>query len=126
MPGAKSADDTADEEHLARMVHDMRVLSQRHLSLFVRSGPKWLPAAVRAGNTAIVDVLLRHGADVHALNDQALRLAAAYGRTATAEVLLRYGADVNAGDYCPVQLAARSGHIETVERLLQHGGRFPS
>ena len=45
---------------------------------------------------ATVEVLLAHGADVHAGNDAALRFASQFGHAAVVEVLLAHGADEEA------------------------------
>lgn len=48
---------------------------------------------LRYGHKDVVELLLNHGADVHACNDQALRWAAENGHTQTVSLLLEHGAD---------------------------------
>jgi len=46
-------------------------------------------------NIEMVKVCLKHGADVHADDDRALRWAAHYGYTEIVKLLLDHGADIN-------------------------------
>ena len=73
------------------------------------------------GEVAIVEVLLAHGADVHAADDVALRDASRYGRAAVVEVLLAHGADVHALNDAALVNATYNGHLAIVEALLAHG-----
>jgi hypothetical protein len=68
-----------------------------------------------------VELLLERGADVHAEDDEALRLAAKMGMKQVVELLLQHGADVHAEDDEALRLAARKGIYQVVELLLQHG-----
>jgi ankyrin repeat protein len=79
-----------------------------------------LIAAASNGNTATVQTLLAHGADVHARNDHALRRAADTGHTETVKVLLAAGADIHAIDDQALRWAAEGGCTETVNLLLAH------
>jgi NAD(P)-dependent dehydrogenase (short-subunit alcohol dehydrogenase family) len=86
----------------------------------------WLCTAAGGGHAATVEVLLRHGANVHALEDRALRWAAGKGHSATVELLLlAHGADVRALNDEALCRAARDGHSATVEALLAHGADAP-
>jgi ankyrin repeat protein len=45
-------------------------------------------------NLAVVECLISHGADIHALDDRALKFAGINGRTDIVELLIKYGCDV--------------------------------
>jgi hypothetical protein len=80
-----------------------------------------LRLATACGHAALVTVLLEHGADVHALNDDALRVASTNGFANIVLVLLKYGADVHAYNDDALVSASEHGHLVTVELLLAHG-----
>lgn len=64
-----------------------------------------------------VELLLSEGADVHAQDDEALRLASYEGHEETVELLLAYGADVNAQDSATLRFVAKGGYFSTVKTL---------
>jgi ankyrin repeat protein len=90
---------------------------------------KWQPIheAASAGSPQIVQLLLDHGADLHAFdpNQQtALHLAAERGHVEVLEVLLDRGANVDAQGMfwqSPLYEAAAAGHAGAVELLLDRG-----
>jgi Ankyrin repeats (3 copies)/Ankyrin repeat len=58
----------------------------------------------------------------HTPTDQALIWAAKFGRTAVVEVLLDHGADITAReDLMPLHWAAAFGHLDTIDALLARG-----
>ena len=75
------------------------------------------------GQTALVEVLLELGADVHAKDENgqtALMIATAEGHPETVAALLDAGADVNVEDKnggTALMIAERNGHTEMVELL---------
>lgn len=75
----------------------------------------------------IVALLLNHGADVGAKDNDAL-VSACDGCddevTGVVGVLLAYGADLHVRDDLPLKMAASDGNEETVEMLLQHGANI--
>ncbi|MEW5851213.1 MAG: ankyrin repeat domain-containing protein [Myxococcota bacterium] len=81
------------------------------------------------GRAAVAEVLLQHGADVHAvarnpMQVQPLHSAASAGHRAVMEVLLKAGANVNArqqAGWTPLQARALHGDVEGVRLLLRHG-----
>eukprot|EP00854_Cymbomonas_tetramitiformis_P002592 gene2592-3345_t len=83
--------------------------------------------AALEGYTAIVELLLENGADLHCrdrFGDPALNSAIKEDRLATVETLLKAGAQVNGdrGDSArPLNLAARFGSIPVLEALVQAG-----
>ena len=54
--------------------------------------------ASRDGSLKLVKLALKHGADVHAEDNAALRSASYYRHPATVKLLLKHGADVQAMD----------------------------
>jgi hypothetical protein len=73
------------------------------------------------GDTMTLFELLHNGANLHAQNDLALRLAAKHGHTDAVRILLNDGADVHAANDTALKWAARAGHVETVYVLVEHG-----
>lgn len=78
------------------------------------------------GDTGAVQRLLAKGADVHFMNDWALRRAAEHGHTEVVKVLLAAGANVHADNVfghtdVALRLAAYHDHTETVKVLLAAG-----
>jgi hypothetical protein len=80
--------------------------------------------AATEGDTETVRTLLAAGAQVHELNDLALRCAAQSGHTDTVKVLLAAGANMHAGNDYALCLAALCGHTETVKALLAAGANM--
>jgi ankyrin repeat protein len=91
--------------------------------------------AAITGQTDIVKLLLKKGADVDAKNPHngtPLHLACLYGHFEIAELLINQGADLNAwyghpsfvGDYgSPLDCACLSNHFEVVKVLIKHGAK---
>jgi hypothetical protein len=77
--------------------------------------------AATQGDTGMVRTLLADGANVHAWEDYALRLAAENGHTETVKALLACDADVHALEDYAVRWAAYFAHTETVQVLLAAG-----
>ncbi len=91
----------------------------------------WTPLHLACffGHKSCAEILLAHGADVHARSRNDMQNtplhAAAAGRSRDAvAVLLAHGADVNArqhGGWTALHAAAQNGDVETVTLLLAHG-----
>ncbi len=83
------------------------------------------------GHQAVVELLLRVGAEVDSPSKNAMRVrplhsAIANRRTAIAKLLIEHGADVNstqADDFTPLHEAAQNGLLEVTEWLLDRGAR---
>jgi ankyrin repeat protein len=79
--------------------------------------------------TKLVEILLDHGAEINAANEEkitVLHIAAWEGNEAVLRVLLNRGADVNAGmkdNSTPLDLAVEAGHEAAVKTLLDNGAR---
>jgi hypothetical protein len=86
-----------------------------------------LHVASRHGNVEIAQLLLEHGANVKAQDDDEctpLLLASQCGHVEVALILLDHGADTEARDYMgrvPLLLGLEYGHVEVVQILLEHG-----
>jgi ankyrin repeat protein len=76
--------------------------------------------ASESGHTEVVHLLLNAGANVHAINNYAIRLASSNGYTGVVQLLLNVGAKVHAGDDEAIRWARRNGHTEIVHLLLAH------
>ncbi|UYV66639.1 TNKS2, partial [Cordylochernes scorpioides] len=76
---------------------------------------------------SVVEILLRHGGDVHAKDKGGLvplHNACSYGHYEVAELLVRSGGPVNAADlwkFTPLHEAAAKGKADIVKLLLRHG-----
>ncbi len=83
--------------------------------------------AVQRDDAAMVELLLRAGADARAANRygvQPLPIAAVNGNAAILALLIEAGADPNAGlspDEAPLMTAARTGKVDALKVLIAHG-----
>ena len=73
------------------------------------------------GHATVVELLLKSGANVHALDDRALRWASQHGHATVVELLLQAGANVHACDDESLRWASENGHATVVELLLKSG-----
>ena len=86
-----------------------------------------LHVSLRRGNADIARLLLEHGADGKAQNDNGrtpLLLSSGYGHVEVAQMLLEQGADTETRDHrgkSPLERASMEGHVEVVRLLLKHG-----
>jgi ankyrin repeat protein len=86
--------------------------------------------AATNGNAAMLDLLLKAGADPNAAQSEgetALMTAARTGVAAAVKTLLAYGADVNATEswrgQTALMWAAAEGHAEAIQELLEAGAQ---
>ena len=84
--------------------------------------------AVRNDDAALIELLLRHGADVDGgdlRGHPALLIACARGDRRMVTLLLDRGADVNGArpDYSPLRIAAGNNRVDVVRDLLARGAR---
>lgn len=84
--------------------------------------PNILIKSVQNGDIWLIKQLLEAGADVHAENDYALRLASENGYTEVVELLLEAGADVHAQNDYALRWASTNGHTEIIRLLVNYGG----
>jgi ankyrin repeat protein len=88
------------------------------------AGTPLLVLAVKQGDPAMVEMLIRSGADVDASNGSPLLWAAQNGREDMVRLLLDKGADINRGDNTyktPLAYAKEAGHTAIVDLLLARG-----
>jgi len=78
-------------------------------------------SAAQNGSNDKVTAALKDGADIHAKQDYALRLAAGNGHLETLELLLDHGADIHANQDEAIYWAAQWGKLEAVRFLLDRG-----
>ena len=78
-------------------------------------------AIIHEGSTPFVEPLLRHGADVHHNNDEALRMASSVASTDVVQRLIDAGADVTALDNQALCNAANDVNAPMVLVLLKNG-----
>jgi hypothetical protein len=110
------------------VLHGPLISLEDFIPLAVKAGADvhaWNDEALRLasyyGHVAVVECLLKAGADVHAGEDQALRYASENGHVAAVECLLKAGANVHAQEDYALQWASRNGHVAVVECLLKAG-----
>ena len=93
--------------------------------LYKKSTP--LHRASARGHMDAVRILLEHGADVTAQNEDGstpLHWASRRGRVEVVHILLKHGADATAQDKnksTPLHMASSGGHVDSVRVLLEHG-----
>ena len=91
--------------------------------------PLIIASCMRRDDTDVLEVLLRHGADVQAAgNDgwQAIHRAAFGGSKKAISLLISHGASVNAQTLeglTPADIAESEGHTDVVEVLTKHGSK---
>jgi ankyrin repeat protein len=99
---------------------DKRALVERDYE-----GTPVLVLAVKQGNLAMVETLIRSGADANIAGENPLLWAARNGREDIARLLLDKGANVNQGDQAfktPLAYAKEAGHATIANLLSARGG----
>ncbi|XP_045619133.1 serine/threonine-protein phosphatase 6 regulatory ankyrin repeat subunit B [Procambarus clarkii] len=110
---------------LARILCDFN--ASLELPTRLHEGCTAMHLATRAGNEAMVLLLVAMGARVDAKDDRGrtpLHFAAEAGHNDIVDLLLSYGAPVDVKDaagHTPVLYAAREGHTHTLKTLIDHG-----
>lgn len=126
-PDVFEASALGDLEALRRLVNGDRAL----VNAFAADGFYPLGLAAYFGHPAVVEFLLKSGADVHlaARNAQkvtALHAGASRGGAEIVKLLLEAGADPNVKQergFVPLHSAAANGNAAVVELLVKHGAR---
>ncbi|GAB1607428.1 transient receptor potential cation channel subfamily A member 1 homolog [Argonauta hians] len=119
----------SEENHenvLKKLVEYPGMKDQIHVS--DQYGNRPLHVAAREGYTAIVMILLNHGADIMACNDDeesAIHLAAKHGRTNVVRALVKAEKSVvkseDEDSNTPLHIAAINGHDKVGEILIEFG-----
>jgi uncharacterized protein len=126
-PDVFEASALGDFETLQRLVNSDRAL----VNAFAADGFYPLGLSAYFGHPAIVEFLLKNGADVKlaARNAQkvtALHAGASQGGAEIVKMLLEAGADPNVKQergFVPLHSVAANGNVAVVELLLKHGAR---
>lgn len=77
--------------------------------------------ACEVGDFDKVRNYISQGADIHAMGDNALRVASENGHLNIVKFLIKSGADVNARSGYPLSRAAGNGHLHVAQILIDHG-----
>lgn len=72
-------------------------------------------------NVEVMKYLIKHGADVHADNDYAIRYSAINGYLEVVKYLIEHGADVHADNDFALRCSVEMGNLEVVKYLLEQG-----
>lgn len=72
----------------------------------------------------ILDYLVKHGANIHAGDDRALKLAASKGYAGTVMYLVEHGANINPKDSSVLREAVTGGYFDLVRYLVEHGANI--
>jgi ankyrin repeat protein len=71
------------------------------------------------GHLNVVQLLLDHGADIHAQNDAALRWSVSNGHLDVVHLLLDHGADIHALNDDALCWSAQGGYLNIVKLFLK-------
>ena len=71
-----------------------------------------------------IDIAIKHGADIHTNNDEALLRASYHGHLDVVKCLISNGADVHAENDNALINASSNGHLDVVEYLILHGANI--
>ena len=82
---------------------------------------KLLIDACKEGNLQNVKLAISQGADIHAENDRAVRLASYNGHLAVVKYLVSQSADIHADNDGAVRWAMENGHLDVVQYLVSQG-----
>ena len=73
------------------------------------------------GHLEVVKYLVEHGAYIHEYDDQAFRHAAQYGHLDVVKYLVEHGVDINVEQDYAFEWAASKGHLDVVKYLVEQG-----
>ena len=72
-----------------------------------------------------MQVLIEHGADVHADDDAALQFACDGGHVNLVKLLIQHGANVQARSNAAVQNIHRNPYVSILQLLIKNGAQMP-
>ncbi len=91
------------------------LLSPEHIDAALLISATW-------GHLHVVQYLIEDaGADIHACDDLALRMAACYNELVVVKYLVEHGADLHINNEFALQCSAERGHVLVVQYLVEHG-----
>ena len=79
---------------------------------------KQLIHAATNGNLKIIKYLVEQGADIHADNDYALRLASSYGKLEIIKYLVEKGSNIYMNNNSALRRASQSNQLEIIQYFL--------
>ena len=82
---------------------------------------KQLIKVSKKGDLTKVKELIENAADIHANNDESLRLSAENGHIDIVKYLVENGADIHADDDGALRNSACCGHFDIVKYLVENG-----
>ena len=86
---------------------------------------KMMIEMTKQGNIRGVEYFLTEkGADIHALNDYALRWASKNGHLEVVKYLISNNANIHANDDLALRVASENGHLEVVKYLVTNGANI--
>jgi len=74
--------------------------------------------ALIKGHLDIVQLLIKNGTDINALNNRAVKIASRYGQWKIVKVLIDSGADIHIDNDCALRYASEYGHLGVVQFLI--------
>jgi hypothetical protein len=80
---------------------------------------KILKCSVLEGDLSVLSLLYSTGVDIHAENDEALRLSARNGYLDFVKYLVEHGADIHVKKDMAMELSATHGHLNIVKYLVE-------
>src|SRR5581483_2343648 len=112
--------DLASIETIILNIKEMNVLDEFSKTILsnAKCGLFW---NCENGHLSTVQYLVSIGADIHAKNNYAVRLASLRGHLSTVQYLASIGADIHASNDNAISWASSSGHLSTVQYLISVG-----
>src|SRR5581483_9498181 len=112
--------DLASIKTIMLNIKEMNVLD--NFSKTILSNAKYgLSWNCQNGHLSTVQYLVSGGADIHAFDNDAVRLASENGHLSMVQYLVSLGADIHADYNCAVRWASENGHISIVQYLVSIG-----
>ncbi|WP_175888215.1 ankyrin repeat domain-containing protein [Burkholderia contaminans] len=118
-----------DEETREQWVEDYRTLTDEDIDAVTQAFENTygigsiarLIYMCKTGNLDAVMNCIQNGADIHANNDLALRMASGEGHLEVVKYLVEQGADIHGFDNQALIWASGEGHLQVVQYLIEQG-----
>lgn len=121
----KTIDNETSNQKLIEAVHISNLKEVKELlenQCDASCNDNWpIKLASEKGYTEIVNLLMKHGADIRTSNDYCLCWAATNGHQKIVEICLEHNASIHIKNDYPLRHAARNGQLEMVKYLLEKG-----